>query len=103
MSGMKVGTAIGLSLLVACSSQSSLGSRPTPAPQAGSRALALDAGLASETPGDPPDGVLVRVDPNPCGGMPCPSRDVEMARVPDHDGFSVEEGDCNDFSDAVNP
>lgn len=64
----------------------------TPAAQAGTSAT-TDLGPSSPPPGD--DGLVVPTAPV----VP----DAGAARPPDNDGFSVAEGDCNDFEDLINP
>ena len=104
MSGMMLRTAISLTIvLVACVSETPVPSRGAHMPQAGASPVAPDSGRPVEIVSDHRDDGLVALAPDPCAGMPCPSRDTAMPREPDHDGFSVAEGDCDDFSDAVNP
>jgi hypothetical protein len=100
--------AIGLILLAACSSQTPAQTRrPAVTPQAGSGPVTVpvapDSGPAAAPISNPLDGGIVPVNPNPCGPMPCPAPDAGAPALPDTDGFSAADGDCDDFSDVVNP
>src|SRR5262245_21966410 len=100
---MRQRSAIGLILLAACGAPGTpAGHRPAPPTQAGT-AGPVTAGAGPHVDGpinNPLDGGLV---PLMCGAMPCPAADAAPPRLPDHDGFSVAEGDCDDFSDELNP
>jgi hypothetical protein len=56
-----------------------------------------DATFANPTAGD--GGVVVTPDAGPCAAQACP---VDSA-VPDNDGFTIAEGDCDDFNPLINP
>jgi hypothetical protein len=75
------------------STQSSTAGAPAIAPTDNAK----DAGaISNPTLGD--GGIVMVADTGPCGVQAC----VDTA-VPDDDGFSVAEGDCDDFNPLVNP
>jgi Putative metal-binding motif len=111
---MRCGKVLGVLVAFSCACSQSASSAPR------SRAAATVAqptgvtgassGAAGTSPGDsiatvanPADAGLTTPVVALCGGKPCGADMPITMRVPDDDGFSVADGDCDDFNAGVNP